>query len=102
MPVGIAIRGIQKKMSVVIPHIIALDAPRCIGRGGAGRGAGEVIQADALAVAHDKRPGGEVPEPLAAAVDEQREHPDAVEKRKEIHDPYQVADGGWLIVSGSP
>src|SRR4029077_7885315 len=68
-----------------------------------GRRTRQVIEADALAIAHDQRARGEVSQSLAAPVNEERQHADGIEDREEIHDPHQVAnrglpEGQWLTM----
>ena len=47
-----------------------------------------------MPVAHHQRPCGEISQPLAAAVDEERQHADGVENWEKVDDPDQVTDGG--------
>jgi hypothetical protein len=59
---------------------------------GVDEGVAQVIETDALPITHHQRARREVSQPLAAAVDEQRQHADGIEDRKEVDDAYQVAD----------
>ena len=47
-----------------------------------------------MPIADHERAGGKIAKPLAATVDEERQHANAVEHRQEVDDPDQVADGG--------
>src|SRR5207248_1808750 len=83
MPVGMAMIGIQKKISVVTPHVIALEALRCTGRtveipsrsaswSSAARGPAAATTAESA--------GREIAEPLRPAVTEHGHDADRVER----------------------